>query len=146
VASRLGRKEWAAGAGGAALVAQLFVLRALGAANETSVWFAGRELQWGCAVRRVFGVPCPSCGLTRSVVLTVHGRLETAVALNPAGPLYVLGMLLLGAALFAVMLRPLFGARAPGEDFPRRLLLSASAYGGLVVATMLVNWLLVVAR
>jgi hypothetical protein len=146
VASTLSRGEWAAGAGGAALLAQLALLRALGAATETSVWFAGRELQWGCAVRQLFGVPCPSCGLTRSVVLTVHGQLGTAVALNPAGPLYVLGMLLLCAALFAVMLRPLVGARAFGDGFPRRLLLSASAYGGLVVATMLVNWLVVVAR
>lgn len=146
MAVRLTRKEWAAGAAGAALLAQLALLRALGAATETAVWFAGRELQWGCAVRQLFGVPCPSCGLTRSVVLTTHGRLSTALALNPAGPLYVLGMLLLSAALFAVMLRPLVGARALGDDFPRRLLLSASAYGGLVVAAMLVNWLAVVAR
>lgn len=146
MASTLTRKEWAAGAAGAALLAQLVLLRALGAASETSVWFAGRELQWGCAVRQLFGVPCPSCGLTRSVVLTVHGQLETALALKPAGPLYVLGMLLLCAVLFALMLRPLFGARSLGENFPRRLLLSASLYGGLVVATMLVNWLLVVAR
>jgi len=146
VAVRLTRREWAAGAGGAALLAQLVLLRTLGAANETSVWFAGRELQWGCAVRQLFGVPCPSCGLTRSVVLTAHGQVWKAAALNPAGPLYVLGMLLLCAVLFAVMLRPLAGARAFGDDFPRRLLLSASAYGGLVVATMLVNWVLVVAR
>ena len=146
MALKLSRKEWAAGAAGAALLGQLALLRALGAATETAVWFAGRELQWGCAVRRLFGVPCPSCGLTRSVVLTVHGRLSTAVALNPAGPLYVLGTLLLCAVLFALMLRPLVGARAFGDGFPRGLSLSASVYGGLVVAAMLVNWLLAVAR
>jgi hypothetical protein len=44
------------------------------------------------------------------------------------------------------MLRPLAGAGASGNGLPRRLSLSASIYGGLVVTTMLVNWLLVVAR
>ena len=31
-----------------------------------------------CAFRRLSGLPCPGCGLTRSWVLTAHGRLGHA--------------------------------------------------------------------
>lgn len=40
-----------------------------------------------CLFRRVTGRPCPSCGLTRSWNATAHGRLRTALAHHPFGPL-----------------------------------------------------------
>jgi hypothetical protein len=38
-----------------------------------------------CPLRTVTGVPCPLCGMTRSVTAAVHGDLARSVFLNPAG-------------------------------------------------------------
>lgn len=46
-----------------------------------------------CPFRRLTGLPCPSCGLTRSVVAAAHGRLSTAVRYHPLGPLVLLSLL-----------------------------------------------------
>jgi hypothetical protein len=43
-----------------------------------------------CLFRRVTGVPCPSCGLTRSWQAVGHGRLREGVAFHPLGPLTML--------------------------------------------------------
>jgi hypothetical protein len=40
-----------------------------------------------CLFRRITGVPCPSCGLTRSWQAAGHGRLRDAIAFHPLGPL-----------------------------------------------------------
>jgi hypothetical protein len=39
-----------------------------------------------CPVRRLTDVPCPGCGLTRSLTRTMHGQLRDAAAVHPAGP------------------------------------------------------------
>lgn len=38
-----------------------------------------------CIFRHVTGIPCPSCGTTRSVVALLHGSIYEAMMLNPAG-------------------------------------------------------------
>lgn len=38
-----------------------------------------------CPLRTLTGIPCPLCGMTTSVVATVHLRLDDALAANPAG-------------------------------------------------------------
>lgn len=43
----------------------------------------------GCPLRGATGLPCPLCGMTRSVVATVHGNVGEALATNPAGVLLV---------------------------------------------------------
>jgi hypothetical protein len=35
-----------------------------------------------CLIRRVFGVPCPGCGMTRALSCLAHGRARRAVAYN----------------------------------------------------------------
>jgi hypothetical protein len=49
-----------------------------------------------CPFRRLTGLPCPTCGLTRSWVALLHGRLGESVSLHPFGPLTAAA-----AALFA---------------------------------------------
>jgi Protein of unknown function (DUF2752) len=40
-----------------------------------------------CTVRLLFGIPCPSCGMTTSFAHLMQGQLEDAFRANPAGPL-----------------------------------------------------------
>lgn len=139
-AARFGPKELAALAAGAALVVAAFVTRALAAATPAAVYFNGRELDWACSVRQQFGVPCPACGLTRSVLLTLHGHLGAALEVNPGGPLVVLGVALLAALMFALA----FPRRPPAarefDRLVRRLVLAASAYGCLTAVVLLAHW------
>lgn len=44
-------------------------------------WLAGVPVL--CPFRRLTGVPCPGCGLTRAVVALAHGDVAGAVALHP---------------------------------------------------------------
>lgn len=46
-----------------------------------------------CAVKAISGYPCPSCGITRSMVEIGHGDVGRALSFHPLGP-----------ALFAVLL------------------------------------------
>ena len=134
---RFGAKELAAGLAGAVLLAAGLVVRALAQATPQAVYFNGRELAWGCTIRQMFGVPCPSCGLTRSVLLTLHGHLGAAVEANPGGPLVVAGLALVAALMLAFALRP--GARH-SDGLVRNLVLGASAYGCLTAAVLLIHW------
>ncbi len=53
-----------------------------------------------CPLRTLTGIPCPLCGMTTSVVATVHLRLDEALAANPAGVVAVV------AAVALVAIRP----------------------------------------
>jgi hypothetical protein len=82
-----------------------------------------------CAFRRVTGLPCPGCGLTRSWVLTAHGRLRHASNRHPFGPpTFLLSLLLVLRGPQAV----------PMGSLPRR---QQQALTGL--AAMWLSWALV---
>ena len=79
-----------------------------------------------CAFRRVTGLPCPGCGLTRSWVLTAHGQLRPAVSRHPFGP----------ATFAAALLVVLRGPRAmPTSQLP---VASGRALSGL--AAVWLGW------
>ncbi len=48
-----------------------------------------------CLFKEVTGLPCPSCGATRSVLLLGRGDFEAALLLNPLGFLLVAGLLVI---------------------------------------------------
>ncbi|HEX5708537.1 MAG TPA: DUF2752 domain-containing protein [Pyrinomonadaceae bacterium] len=140
------RRPWLANAlAGGALLALLALMRSLATATRSSVYFAGRELHWGCAFREAFGFPCPACGMTRSVLLTLHGQLGDALAVHPAGPLLVAGGILFAAALLLSAGLQFAGRICVSPDaLLRRFVLSASAYGGLTTVVLMAHWLRVI--
>jgi hypothetical protein len=53
-----------------------------------------------CYVKSLTGLPCPGCGLTRSVLHTSHGQPLAALQFNPFGPL-ILGLFSLSVSSLA---------------------------------------------
>ena len=64
-----------------------------------------------CPFRRLTGLPCPACGLTRSWVDLAHGDLVGSVQHNPFGPVLLAGLV----ALVVLVVR----ARRDGAAAPR---------------------------
>jgi hypothetical protein len=60
---------------------------------QESVTIAGAPLPEICLSRRLFGLDCPGCGLTRSVVSLAHGQVARAWRFNPAGLLWFAALL-----------------------------------------------------
>jgi hypothetical protein len=53
---------------------------------ELAVNPSGSDTGMGvCLFRHVTGIPCPSCGSTRSVLSLLHGNIADALELNPLG-------------------------------------------------------------
>lgn len=136
----LSRPGAAAGAVGLVILAQLALAAALGRATTEAVWFAGQELDTACSFRQRFGVPCPNCGMTRSVLLSLHGDLASALAVNPAGPLLVLGAILFAAAMFFLMAYQRWRPAAAVERARRSILFGSLAYAGLFLAVLVGHW------
>jgi hypothetical protein len=130
----------AAGTVGALMALQIVLLGVLGSATAESVSFAGRELNWGCAFREWFGIPCPNCGMTRSVLLSLHGRLGEAASLNPAGPLLVLGLLLFSASMFFLMAYERRHAGAALARVRAAITRGSLAYAALLLAVWMGHW------
>src|SRR5579871_5461233 len=83
---------------GCVTLADLALGRMLLRADETRVFFAGRALDWKCGFHTAAGLPCPTCGLTRSVVMSLHGEFVRAWHLAPGGPALVIGLAALALA------------------------------------------------
>ncbi len=78
-----------------------------------------------CWFRHLTGIPCPGCGIMRSLASILHGQFATAVRFHPLGPLVFLAFLAiaLGAALPAS-----WRSRLAAWAEPRRAAIHA-AYG-----------------
>jgi uncharacterized protein involved in response to NO len=80
-----------------------------------------------CWLTRVFGGPCPGCGLTRAVTAALHGEILQSVALHPMGlPLIALGS--------AMVLSRAYRVTTGRSLFPPRSL--ERAFLGIVVLTI----------
>lgn len=87
-----------------------------------------------CPINRVLGVPCPSCGTTRAVLLLLEGRILDAVLMNPlvvGGGFLFLGYLGYGWIRYART-----GAFPEPEWTPRR----RSALRWTVGLAVVANW------
>lgn len=88
-----------------------------------------------CTWRELIGVPCPSCGATRSVTALLAGNWAAAFLMNP--------LVFLGA--IGVVLYDIYAATVLALRAPRLRLLPLSRRAGnviriAVVAAVLLNW------
>jgi hypothetical protein len=82
-----------------------------------------------CMSRRMFGVSCPGCGLTRSFIALARGNVAAAWAFNPAG------LLLFAVVAFQVPFRIWQLARIR-RGLPE-IVLGRTAYMSLIAVTVL---------
>lgn len=132
----LSRESLKTGLTGGALLGSLALARGLASASPSAVSVAGHALPVVCPSRLLFGVNCPGCGMTRSVLLTLGGDLRGALDVNPAGPFLVAALILLAVQLLFTAARSPVGSTPVG----RRLLPWASLYGVVVACVMLIQW------
>jgi hypothetical protein len=92
-----GRKQ-ACLAAGALILLDAIAARVALTADEARVYVFGHAIAWECAWRRA-GLPCPTCGMTRSLVMALHGEIGRAWHVAPGGPVLAAGLLIVAAVL-----------------------------------------------
>lgn len=70
-------------AGVAGIFALAWVLPSVSSINELNF----------CAVKSFLGIPCPGCGLTRSISALVHGQLRASIDAHPLGPIVAIWLI-----------------------------------------------------
>lgn len=83
---------------------------AVGAAMPPDWVMHGPQL---CIFKIMSGIPCPGCGLTRSVVLLMHGDVSGSLFFHPLGVVFVLGAMVLAAVDLFGWWRSRRAGRAP---------------------------------
>ncbi len=91
------------------------------------------ELMPSCVFRAFTGIPCPTCGATRSLVHLANGNLSASFGMNPAIALLMFAALL----MFVYDVATLFsGSRISLSLTPREATLMRVG----VVVVLLANW------
>ena len=85
-----------------------------------------------CGSRAVFGVDCPGCGLTRSIIHLAHGRWGESFAAHRLG--WLMGL----AILLQLPYRTLCLLRAGGNPVPRAI---RRTFTACIIVALLGNWL-----
>jgi hypothetical protein len=130
----------AAGAAGAAIAAQLAIGRLALDADQERVSILGRPIDWVCALRRQYGLPCPTCGITRSVVLSLHGRFGEAWRLAPVGLVVVWGLAVFAAAMLALAAAQWVGAKQWERRVQSQIRQGAWVYAAGVLVVWAAGW------
>lgn len=139
--------KWANRAGsapglvGALVLVQLAFVRLVASATPERAYLFGRELHWDCWFKQRLGFPCPTCGMTRSVLLSLQGQFAEAAHVNPAGLLLVVGLVALSLALIFLMFYRQRRTTLAAGAVHRRIRLGASVYGSLLVVVLFAHWL-----
>jgi len=126
---------------GCVTLADLAAGRALLRADESRVYLAGRAVDLECAFRTATGLPCPTCGVTRSVVMSLHGEFARAWNMAPAGPAAVIGLAAFALAMLALAWMQHTGGEeriAAARVWIRK---GALAYGAAAVIVWLGGWM-----
>jgi hypothetical protein len=92
-----------------------------------------------CLFKRVTGIPCPSCGSTRSVLSLLKGDISGALFWNPFGLILLAVMILSPIWILYDLVRQkatLFKVYTNSEQFLKRKWVAISA-----ILIVLVNWI-----
>jgi hypothetical protein len=125
---------------GCVTLSDLAVGRALLQADEARVYIAGHALDLQCAFRSATGLPCPTCGITRSVVMSLHGEFARAWSMAPAGPPAVLGLLAFAIAMLALALIQWAGTEDRTACLRLWIRRGSLAYGAVATIVWLGGW------
>ena len=98
-------------------------------------WFPFQRNPYMCSFKQITGYPCFSCGMTRSWIHAVHGRLLEGIQQSPFGSF--LFYLALAFTLWTVLR---FALRLPSLKFRIARWESAGIWAFFVVA-LLGNWI-----
>jgi len=86
-----------------------------------------------CTFKSVWGVQCPSCGMTTSWAHTTRGNLVGAVKANPGGMLLAISAAIFGPWMVVSGLKGVWWLRPPNELF--------IGLGGVaIIAITLIDW------
>jgi hypothetical protein len=127
-------------------ILELLTLRLLFTADASFVYLLGHRINIVCAARERFGVPCPTCGLTRGFILTLHGHLSDAWRLSPSGPLAVIGILAMSLSLLLVAWMSNRRAAHALSSAKRWVQTGALAYSGIACCVWISSWISTVTR
>ncbi len=97
------------------------------------VWIAIAPHLRPCAFRNLTGIPCPSCGMTRTARAFLDGDFCSAVAINPLATILAAAFIIGGGlALIWVLVR---------GPVPTLKLSWSRRWTGAVVGVVLTNWI-----
>ncbi len=108
--SRRANRWWFADAVAASVGLAPLLLAVVLTPGDDAVSLFGWDIPAMCTWRRLFGMGCPGCGLTRSFVYLAHLQVVDAFRMNLAGPPIFLA--LAGFSLRSIA-RVVRGSRAP---------------------------------
>jgi hypothetical protein len=123
------------------LLLELAAARTLLSADRETVYLNHQPIRVACSFKQHFGVPCPACGMSRSLVLTLHGDASTAAELNPGGPLAILTTLYFAAAMLWLALRRKLRPDADFGKTTKAIQWSTAALGIVLMLAVCLHWI-----
>jgi hypothetical protein len=114
----------------------VWLLVSLGAFLGLALWFAARLPTPQCVFHALTGLPCITCGATRSAFQFLHGHFSASLFFNPLAFLAFCGVL--AYDLYALVMLATRAPRLRFGNFSRAEKLLAR---GAVIILLLGNWL-----
>jgi len=139
------RPGFASAAVGVLLLAQMAAARILLRATASGVTLLGDSLGGECLFRRLTGRPCPACGMTRSVILTLNGQIGAAWKVNFAGPAWVLAVSTVALGLLWLAWRQSSAGADRAAATGRRVRLLTMTQGAVFGALLATHWICAIA-
>ena len=127
---------------GTLLLSEVLFLRVAFSADLDHVYFAGEQLSTACSFKEKFSVPCPTCGMTRSIVLAAQGDLRSASRVNPAGAVGMVGVILFILTMFGLAILQRRKPHRKTRSLERRITTWTLAYAALTILVLLGHWLM----
>jgi hypothetical protein len=128
------------------LILGICALRFLFQADEAHSWFLGHSFGSACWFRAHYGIPCPNCGMTRSLILAAHGALARSMRLAPGGMATLLAAIVVSLMLVALGVAMLQGRPTTVARLQSALRVTVLTSASLAAIVWLGGWALAVAH